>query len=97
MIEAEIIARTEARGAGKTICPSEVARALARNAADAKDPEDPEDDAAWRALMPNVRAVAADLCERGAIAVLQKGRPVDPRSAHGPIRLAIKPDRSGSA
>lgn len=43
-IAEEIIRRAMDRGVGKTICPSEVARALA-------------DD--WRALMPEVRSVAA--------------------------------------
>ncbi|MEJ6401351.1 DUF3253 domain-containing protein [Yoonia sp. 2307UL14-13] len=38
----------------------------------------------WRPLMPLVRDVAADLSE---LRVTQKGQPVDPRSAKGPIRL----------
>lgn len=38
----------------------------------------------WRSLMPLVREVAAELPELRA---KQKGRPVDPRSAKGPIRL----------
>ncbi len=73
-IEREIVERVEERGPGKTICPSEVARALAgdRPAGD---------------LMPHVREAAAQLAERGEIRVLQKGRPVDARTARGPIRL----------
>ncbi len=66
------------RGPNKTICPSDAARALA------------PDEAAWRALMPEVRAVAAELAERGEIAVLQKGVPVDARTARGPIRLGLR-------
>ena len=71
-IAREILARTAARGVGRTLCPSEVARALA-------------DD--WRPLMPAVRAVAAELAEAGRIVVTQKGRAVDPRTARGPVRL----------
>jgi hypothetical protein len=73
-IEAEILRRVEARGEGKTICPSEVARALAG-----------QDD--FRRLMPRVRESAAELADRGEIAVTQKGEPVDARTARGPIRL----------
>lgn len=59
-----------------SICPSEVARALA------------PDDAAWRALMPEIRAAAARLADLGRIRVTQRGRPVCARSARGPIRLS---------
>lgn len=45
-IEAALLDMAARRGAGKTFCPSEVARALA-------------DD--WRPLMPEVRRVAAGL------------------------------------
>lgn len=62
------------RGAGKTICPSEVARALA-----------PDD---FRSLMPLVRDVAGALVDAREIVVMQKGSVVDLASARGPIRLA---------
>jgi len=39
----------------------------------------------WRPLMPEIRRVAADL---GLVAT-QRGRPVDPVSAKGPIRLRL--------
>ncbi len=71
-IEAEIAAQLSARGAGRTICPSEVARALAED---------------WRALMDDVRDVAGQMAARGEIAVTQKGRRVDAVKATGPIRL----------
>mgnify|MGYP000107775877 CR=1 FL=1 len=61
------------RGAGKTICPSEVARALA-------------DD--FRPLMPLVRDVAAELADAREIVATQRGAVTDVRSARGPIRLA---------
>jgi Protein of unknown function (DUF3253) len=60
------------RGPGKTICPSEVARALS-----------PHD---WRELMPAVRAMGVELVAEGQIVVRQKGQVVDPKIAQGPIR-----------
>ena len=62
------------RGEGKTICPSEVARAMT--------------DTNWRSWMPRVREAAGKLLDRREIAVTQKGKPVDPRTAKGPIRIA---------
>lgn len=72
-----------ARGAGKTICPSEAARAYA-----------PED---WRRHMPAVRRAAFDLADAGRIVILQRGRMVDGRSAKGPIRLALRAPDGESA
>lgn len=72
-----ILRMCSARGAGKSICPSEIARAL-----DA-------DVVAWRALMPDVRRVAGNLASRGLIAVKQRDRSVDAASSRGPIRLAL--------
>ncbi|WP_438390953.1 DUF3253 domain-containing protein [Caballeronia sp. DA-9] len=64
------------RDAGSSICPSDVARALAA------------DEDAWRALMPAVRKVAARLAEAGVVRIT---RGEDTLSAgeidHGPIRL----------
>jgi hypothetical protein len=42
----------------------------------------------WRPLMPEVRRVATALPLRAT----QKGRPVDPLTARGPIRLGLPPD-----
>ncbi|WP_237213154.1 DUF3253 domain-containing protein [Falsiroseomonas oryziterrae] len=78
-IAAEILRQTEARGAGKSICPSEVARALA-----------PEEEA-WRRLMGAVRAAAIRLARDGRIEVLRKGKAVDAESEiRGVIRLRVK-------
>lgn len=41
----------------------------------------------WRPLMPRVRAVAAGHPDVEAV---QKGVPVDPLAARGPIRLRLK-------
>ena len=81
-IAAVILDLVRARGPGKTICPSEAARRLAAG--------DPDPDA-WRDLMPAVRAAAARLRDQGLIAVTQRGRPVDPLSTKGPIRLGPPP------
>ena len=78
-IRAEILRQTEARGAAKSICPSEVARAL--------DP----DEAGWRSLMGPVRAQAIRLAREGRVEVLRKGKPVDPEAEiRGVIRLRVR-------
>ena len=64
-----------ARAATSSICPSEVARALE------------SDDAAWRALMPEVRRVAAKLASQGKLRVTRGDDIVDAQSEGGPIRL----------
>ncbi|MEM8813116.1 MAG: DUF3253 domain-containing protein [Pseudomonadota bacterium] len=75
---AETILRLcRARGASKTICPSEVARALLG------------DDGPWRDGMADVRVVAARLVREGKIRATQKGEPVDPVQIRGPIRLGL--------
>ncbi len=73
-IERTILSLLSQRDEGKTICPSEAARALYG-----------DDD--FRPHMDAVRAVAFDLADAGAIAVTQKGEVVDGRTARGPIRL----------
>ena len=74
-----ILDQTHQRGPGKTLCPSEVARALA-----------PHD---WRVLMPQVRRVAEALRKNGQLQILQRGRSIslaaDAAPVRGPIRLAL--------
>ena len=60
------------RDEGKTICPSDAARALA-------------DD--FGPLMDPVRRVAREMVACGELEVTQKGRVVDIDEARGPIRL----------
>ena len=74
-IETTILALLERRAEGKTICPSEAARAL--------KPDD------WRPLMQPVRDVAAAMADEGRLEVTQKGEVVDVRKARGPIRLRL--------
>lgn len=66
------------RGPEKSICPSEVTRALG-------GPQ-------WRELMPCVREVGLALAEEGCIVVLQKGNIVNPHQVKGPIPYRIVPD-----
>ncbi len=72
VIEAQILALTQARGPEKSICPSEVARALQPG---------------WQRLMTPVREAASRLALAGRIEILRKGRPVDPKGFKGVIRL----------
>jgi hypothetical protein len=73
-IRAAILQAVRRRGPGRSICPSEVARAFGGD---------------WRALMPAVRAAAAALQDEGRITVTQKGAPVRADAVRGPIRLAL--------
>ena len=82
-IEKAIFDLLDARAPGKTICPSEVARALA-----------PDD---WRPLMPQVRAVASALAGTDALDILQKGRAIaHDAPIRGPIRLGRRPQPAGA-
>ncbi|WP_203225553.1 DUF3253 domain-containing protein [Kocuria sp. SM24M-10] len=64
------------RGAEKTVCPSEAARALAP--------------VSWRDLMEDVRQEAYRLADDGLVDITQQGRVVDGRSARGPIRVRLR-------
>lgn len=87
-ITAEILRQTAARGPDKSICPSEVARALAGG-----------DEGPWRPLMTPVRQAAMALLKAGEIEILRKGKPVPPEQVRGVIRLrrpvADAPDGEG--
>lgn len=74
-----ILALLEQRDPGKTICPSDAARALGG-------------DDGFRPLMDLVRAAAAELVSDGQVEVTQHGEPVDLDRARGPIRLRAVPN-----
>lgn len=75
-IAATIVRLLDARAPEASICPSDVARALA------------DDETAWRALMPRVRDEASDLARDGRIVITRGERPLDPDDlGRGPIRL----------
>jgi hypothetical protein len=75
-IASEILRQTAARGPDRSICPSEVARALAGG-----------DDGPWRPLMGRVRQAAIALAEAGQVEILRKGKPVPIAEVRGVIRL----------
>lgn len=80
-IAAEILRQTAARGHDKSICPSEVARALGGG-----------EHGPWRPLLQSVRDAAFALVRDGRIDVLRKGQPVvDAAAARGVIRLRSRP------
>lgn len=74
-LRAEIMRQLVERGADKSICPSEVARAYGQE---------------WRRLMPHVRDAARGLSRDGLIEILRKGRPIDPETIRGVIRLRLR-------
>ncbi len=83
-LEAEILRLTELRGAGKSICPSEVARVLHAT-------DQPGATEGWQRLMTPVRHAAQALAREGRIEILRKGQPVDPEGEiRGVIRLRQK-------
>jgi hypothetical protein len=67
------------RGVHKTVCPSEVARAVGGDQ--------------WRDLMEPARAAARRSVARGDAVITQHGQVVDPSTAKGPIR--IRPTSAG--
>ncbi len=82
-LEAAILDLLRARGSGKTICPSEAARAVASTLSPAAGP----DRNLWQPLMAPARAAALRLVAAGHIEITQGGHPVDGSTAKGPIRL----------
>lgn len=78
-LAAEILRQTAARGPDSSICPSEVARALA-----------PEE--SWRGLLGPIRQAAMTLAREGRVQVLRKGKPVPlDQPPHGVLRLRQPP------
>jgi hypothetical protein len=74
-LRAEILRRAAHAGPTKSICPSEVARALATE---------------WRPLMKPVRDAATALVREGRLHILRHGKPVtDLDALRGVIRLRI--------
>lgn len=77
-LESEIRRLLMERGAGKTICPSEVL-----------PPEKKTD----KAAMERVREAARRMAHAGEIEITQGGRRVDPDDFRGPIRLRANSSR----
>jgi hypothetical protein len=75
-----ILDLVQARGPEKSICPTDAARAMAGDAADAD---------AWRRFLPRVRVAAVHLAQAGAIDILRKGKRISPDAMHGVVRLRL--------
>ena len=79
----KILALIAERDAGKTICPSDVARAIYD---EKRKPTDPKD--GWRKYMNAVKQQALHLARIGEIDILRRGERQDPtKPIQGVIRL----------
>lgn len=74
-LEEAIVTLLEGRGRGKSICPSEAARAVG-----GKD---------WKRSMEPARAAARRLAAGGRVEITQGGRVVDGSTARGPVRIRL--------
>lgn len=76
-LESKIVELLGQRASTATICPSDAARAVR-----------PDD---WRDLMEPARRAARRLVAGGVVTITQGGKPVDPSTAKGPIRIRLNP------
>jgi hypothetical protein len=76
-LESTILELLGQRAATATICPSDAARAVR-----------PDD---WRDLMEPARRAARRLVAGGLVTITQGGKPIDPSTAKGPIRIRLNP------
>jgi hypothetical protein len=74
-IEAAILALLAEAGPGKSIDPGKAAERVGG--------------AEWRGLLARVRRIAAAMMKRGEVAIIRKGRPVDPDDFRGVVRLRL--------
>lgn len=77
-IEAAILRLLEGAGAGRTVNPTDAARAL-------------KPGPGWHVLMPGVRRAAVKLALAGRIVIYRKGKPADPNDFKGVYRLGLPP------
>ncbi len=91
-IAEEIVRLVEARGCEKSICPSEVARALLSEGAASPPAGAPngETEVKWQSLMGSVRQVAIGLAREGRIDILRKGHPIEPPSDPAALKGVIR-------
>lgn len=80
-IQAAMLTLADHRAPDRTICPSDVARAVGGDS--------------WRPLMDPVRDIARDLAREGRLEVSQKGQRLDPDGQwRGPVRIRSLSDPS---
>ena len=82
IIRVQFMELARKRGPEKTFCPSEIARQV--------EPHN------WRARMEEIRSVGQELVADDFLLCTQKGNPVDPEAAMGPIRLGFPQQSYGS-
>ena len=75
-----LVTQREAKGAGLSICPTQVAKRIAQAR------ETPE---LWRKNLALVRRTAVEMASQGDIAITRKGKPVDQDDFKGVYRLAL--------
>ncbi len=78
VLEQRLLGLAAASAAEKTICPSDVARAVAGNHPDQ-----------WGPLMQPIRRLAVRLAEEGRLVIFRKGKPADPHNFKGVYRLGL--------
>jgi hypothetical protein len=77
-LESTILKLAAAAGPGKTIAPTDAARAVGGDHPDG-----------WGPLMQPIRRIAVRLMKEGRIVITRKGRPVDPDDFRGVYRLKL--------
>jgi hypothetical protein len=80
-LEETILRLCAARGADKSICPTDAAKAFAEARG--------EDDLAWRRWLTQVRSTAVGLARQGRLIIYRKGKPADPDDFRGVYRLGL--------
>ena len=75
-VEALIVARLAALEPGRSLDPTELARAMAG-----------PDEKLWRLLMAPIRGTAIRLAQAGQATILRKGKAVDPNDFKGVYRI----------
>lgn len=77
-LEGALLKLVAERGPGKTICPSDAARAVGGNHSEG-----------WGPLMQPLRRVAIALARQGRVVIYRQGRPVDPDDFRGVYRIGL--------
>ena len=80
-LEDTILSLCAASGLGKTICPTDAAKAFASARG--------EEDLAWQRWLTQVRAAAVGLARQGRLVIYRKGKPADPDDFRGVYRLGL--------
>ena len=78
-----ILSLCQSAGSGKTICPTDAAKAFAHARGDTET-------GAWQRWLTDVRRTAVRLAvDHGSIVVYRKGKPADPHDFRGVYRLGL--------